>query len=642
MGILVNVDNGGTFTDVCVTDGERIVHAKTLTTPHDLTRCLVEGMRLASKRLYGEDDLPRLLSETDHLRYSTTSGTNAVVERKGTPVGLLVDSGAEADVYGVADLVEPSLWQAMVPHPPVGISVATDETIDPELFTAAVNTLLGTNAARIVIALRSATAERAVKNLLLQRYPRHLLGAVPFMLSHELVHDDSDARRVLTAVLNSYLHPGMEHFLYGAEKSCKADGLARPLLIFRNDGDSARVAKTTALKTWGSGPRGGLEGGVAYASQYGANVLVGMDIGGTTTDVSLVVDKAFSVSAHGRIDSAVTSFPIPELTSVGLGGSSIVSVSDGEISIGPRSAGAAPGPACFGRGGSDATVTDALLVAGVLDPESYLGGDLKLDRGRAEHALETHVGERLSISTDAAALAVLNVFKERAGDAVRTMLASADRDPTEATLLAFGGAGPLLASGIASAAKIPRVIVPHLSAVFSAFGIGFSGVAHEYSVPMPTSDKRVHDARAELLTRAQRDMFGEGISASECIFETRNRFISGGALRDDTWPNGSPPHQTGGAPAQLVVRASHWLPTFRLEADDTPPAEAPSPDGTRRVLLTEGDPRPIPVFRPENLSPGHTSAGPALIAGDYLTCLIETGWRFRMSSNSDLILEVNT
>ncbi len=396
MGILVNIDNGGTFTDVCVTDGDRVVHAKTPTTPHDLSRCFVDGLRAVSERLYGEDDLARLLGETDHLRYSTTSGTNAVVERKGTPVALLVDAGAEQDVYGISGSVDAELWQAMVPDPPVGIDAGTDGAVDSDAFTAAINALLTTNADRIVIALRSSAAERAIKNLLLERYPRHLLGAIPFTLSHDLVHDPDDARRTLTAVLNSYLHPGMEHFLYGAENASKSNGLVRPLLIFRNDGDSARVAKTTAVKTWGSGPRGGLEGMLAYASLYDADVLVGMDVGGTTTDVSILVDKQLQVRAHGHIDSATISLPIPDLHSVGLAGSSVVAVIDGEIRIGPRSVGAAPGPACFARGGSDATVTDALLLAGVLDADRYLGGDLKLDlagpSGRSRPTSGSHWG----------------------------------------------------------------------------------------------------------------------------------------------------------------------------------------------------------------------------------------------------------
>jgi N-methylhydantoinase A/oxoprolinase/acetone carboxylase beta subunit len=635
MGILVNVDNGGTFTDVCVTDGAQLVHAKTATTPHDLTQCFVEGLRAVSDRLYGEQDLGRLLRETEYLRYSTTSGTNAVVERKGTPIALLVDRGAEDSVYGIAELVDEQLWRALVPHEPVGIETGAGGSLDVAAFTVAINALLATNAARIVIALRSAEAERAVKNLLLERYPRHLLGAIPFSLSHELVHDPDDARRALTAVLNSYLHPGMEHFLYGAEKACKSNGLARPLLIYRNDGDSARIAKTTAVKTWGSGPRGGLEGCVAYASLYGARVLVGMDVGGTTTDVSVVVDETLTVRAHGRVDSARTSLPIPDLSSIGLGGSSVVEVVDGAIRIGPRSVGAAPGPACFGRGGTEATVTDALLLVGALDPDNYLGGDLTLDTDRAERALLAHIGEPLSLSAPDAALAVLREFEEQAGASVGKMIADAGREPGEATMLAFGGAGPVLASGVARAAGIARVIVPHLSAVFSAFGIGFSGLAHEYTVPMPDGDDEADAARENLLSRARRDMFGEGVAVDECSFESHSRSVVDGVIRDEVWTGGPASRQAD----QLVVRASHPLPTFELVADEGTPVRPATAAGSRTVRLADGAQTEVPVYHPEELTPGQGAEGPALVAGDYLTCLIEPAWRFRVSSNSDLILE---
>lgn len=637
MGILVNLDNGGTFTDVCVTDGDRLAHAKTPTTPHDLTKCFVDGLRAASDRFYGEEDLPRLLRETDYLRYSTTSGTNAVVERKGSPVALLVEAGAEGDVYGLTASVDAGLWQALVPHPAVGIAVGEDGSIDERAFTAAVNALLETNAARIVVALRSVAAEKTVKSLLLERYPRHLLGAIPFTLSQELVEDADDARRTLTTVLNSYLHPGMEHFLYGAEKASKTNGLSSPLLIFRNDGDSARVAKTTAIRTWGSGPRGGLEGSIAYAELYGADVLVGMDVGGTTTDVSVVLDKNVSVRARGLVNDAETSLPIPDLSSVGLGGSSVVVVAGDQITIGPRSVGAAPGPACFGRGGTDATVTDALLVVGAFDPDSYLGGDLKLDIERAERALITHVGEPLGLSTQEAALAVLRVFEELAGAAVRERIVAAGRAPEEATMLAFGGAGPVLACGAARAAGINRVIVPHLSAVFSAFGIGFSGLAHEYSVPMPDSADGVAAVRDELLLRARRDMAGEGVEPEDCTFGSASRFVNDGVLDDRAWANGTPAAGDGGAD-QLVVRAWHPLPTLTLAADDDGALRPATADGTRRINFA-GEAQDVPVYDPDHLAAGQTAVGPALIAGDYLTCLVEPSWRVRVTNNLDLILE---
>ncbi|MDA8102662.1 MAG: hydantoinase/oxoprolinase family protein [Nitrospiraceae bacterium] len=639
MGILVNVDNGGTFTDVCASDGARIVHAKTPTTPHDLTQCFLEGLRKASERLYGEEDLSRLLRDTDHLRYSTTSGTNAVVERKGAPVALLVESGEEDALYGLGATSASDLWRAMVPARPVGIRLGKDGSFGAEDFTVAINSLIATNASRIVIVLRSLEVERAVKAELLARYPRHLLGAIPFTLSHELAGDDDHARRAVTAVINSYLHPGMEHFLYGAEKGCKTYGLTSPLLIFRNDGDSARVAKTTAVKTWGSGPRGGLEGAVAYAGLYEVPVLVGMDVGGTTTDISVVENGSISVLAHGKVDSASISFPIPEIRSIGLGGSSVVEVSEGRIRIGPRSVGAVPGPACFGRGGTAATLTDALLLAGILDPDRYLGGELRLDAARAAAALSTHVGQVLSLSTEAAALAVLRAFEEEAGRALRAILEGLGRDPREAAVLAFGGAGPVVATGIAAAAGIGRVIVPQLSSVFSAFGIGFSGLAHEYSVPMPADALRARAARDEMLARARQDMFGEGVPADGCSYETMSRLVENGVVRDISWANGSAPPGAEGA-ARLVVRGSHPLATFELARDENRSNGAIRADGSRRVLLGAGDPADVPLHRQESIVAGASGSGPAVVAGDYLTCLIEQGWKFRVSSNGDLIMEV--
>lgn len=180
MGLLINLDNGGTFTDVCVRDGGRVHHAKSPTTPHDLTQCFVDSLRKASARLYDGEDLGRLLRETDYLRYSTTAGTNAVVERKGVPVALIVEAGAEADAYGArSGSGDGGLWKALLVGEPIGLKVGADGSVEVTELTARVNEALATGAQRLVIALRSEAAEQAVKGLLLDKYPRHLLGAVP-------------------------------------------------------------------------------------------------------------------------------------------------------------------------------------------------------------------------------------------------------------------------------------------------------------------------------------------------------------------------------------------------------------------------------------------------------------------------------
>ncbi|MBU0600899.1 MAG: hydantoinase/oxoprolinase family protein [Gammaproteobacteria bacterium] len=637
MGLLINIDNGGTFTDVCVRDGGRVHHAKSPTTPHDLTQCFVDGLRKASHRLYGSEDLGRLLRETDYLRYSTTAGTNAVVERKGVPVALIVEAGAEADAYGARGAsVDSGLWQALVTGEPIGLKVGADGTVDADELTGRVNQALTTGAQRLVIALRTAQAETAVKDLLLEKYPRHLLGAVPFLLSHELIREKDAARRTLTALLNSYLHPGMEHFLYGADRVCKTHRLASPLLIFRNDGDSARVARTTAIKTWGSGPRGGLQGTLAYARHYASPAMVAMDIGGTTTDVAVAVDGCIRRNAVGEIEGARIAFPLPDMHSYGLGGSSVIAAVDGEIRVGPESVGAAPGPACFARGGTAATLTDALLLAGVIAADDYLGGELKLDPARAGAAVGRAVAEPLGLSLEAAVNRMIDAFATRAGSHLRQAIQRTGQSPARATLLAFGGGGPMIVTAIADAAGIRRIIVPHMSAVFSAFGIGFSHLAHEYHQPMPDADALV-EAKLAMLERARRDMSGERVDPNDCNYVFSALSCDDGRLEET--PLGGRTMLYPGSDTTLCLRAVFQLPTFSLIDDDGAVTGVPVPQGHAALARADGSGQRVPVHQAGALAPGHGAAGPALIQGEYLTCLVGAGWTFRVTPNKDILLE---
>lgn len=636
MGFLVNIDNGGTFTDVCISDGARLVHAKSITTPHDLTQCFIEAMKRGSRELFGEEDLARLIRETDCLRYSTTSGTNAIVEHKGTPVALLVEAGQQDNLYGAA-VGDTELWQAMVPQRPAALAVTKSGGIDADELTKVINQLLSVGTQRLVVCLGSALAEQNVKAALLDRYPRHLLGAIPFLLSTELVNDVDLARRVATAVINSYLHPGMEHFLYSAENVCKSQHLKRPLLIFRNDGDSARVAKTTAIKTWGSGPRGGLEGAVAYARLYGLETVVAMDIGGTTTDVSIVKNNTVALLPYGAVETLATSFALPKLQSFGLGGSSIVTAVGGKIQIGPESVGAVPGPACFGRGGTSATLTDALVLTGVLDPDRYLGGELKLDRERAAHALQAEVGVPLGLSAESAALAVIAAFQAAVGTQLKRILAAAGVAPKDASLLAFGGGGPIIVSGIAGAIGIKRVIIPRLASVFSAFGIGFSHLAHEYQIPLVNGAAAVDQIKAELSARARRDMAGEGVEPGDCTYEYSVWSAGVDAVIEE--PLGASSVIDKRLDPRLTLKAVYQLPVSHLVTDTAKAAAAPAARGTMDILLEGQARKSIAVYDDHDLTPGHTLTGPCLVKGDYLTCLVDPAWRLTVTSNQDLILE---
>ncbi|MCC2658269.1 MAG: hydantoinase [Panacagrimonas sp.] len=290
MSMLISIDNGGTLTDACVIYGAKVFRAKTLTTPHDLTQCFVQVLKEASKRVYGEERLAALLEEVDYIRYSTTQGTNAVVQRKGPRLGLILRKGQDPKALTRND-DERDLFAATVGDRIAYVDPgASDEELETRL-TAVINELMSAGANRVVVSLGGANLaadEMKVKHVALLRYPRHLLGAVPILYSHQLSDDRDDARRTWSSLLNAFLHPAMERFLYNAENVLRDARARNPMLIFCNDGTSSRVAKTVALKTWGSGPRGGMEGAKALAQHYGKNTLLTMDIGGTTTDIGVV------------------------------------------------------------------------------------------------------------------------------------------------------------------------------------------------------------------------------------------------------------------------------------------------------------------------------------------------------------------
>lgn len=642
MGLLLNIDNGGSFTDALVTDGERVAHIKSPTTPHDLSQCFVDSLERLSRELYGQEDLARLLGETDYLRYSTTSGTNAVVERKGSPVGVMVAEGQESTLYGGSgSMAQTHLWQAMVPVAPVALRFAGEELDESELMNG-FTTLIGSGVSRVVVALPTPEQEMMVKDAVLERYPRHLLGAIPVLFSHELVRDDNNARRLLSAVVNCYLHPGMEHFLYGAERISKQHHLASPMLVYRNDGDSARVAKTTAIKTYGSGPRGGMEGMVVYSGIYKATAMVGMDIGGTTTDLSMVIGGAPTELAHGLIgdEGIPSSFAMGDIVSIGYGGSSIFKVDNSEIVIGPESVGAAPGPACFGRGGTEATITDALLLAGVIDAENYLGGELKLDKSLAEDIIMQRVGEPLGLSLGRAVDEMISAYEGQIAGNIQDIAGARGLEVGSSDLLAFGGGGPMNACNIAEAAGFNRLIVPAYSSVFSTYGIGFSDLSHHYQMPASEALARGEAAVIEQMrARARRDMFGEGVGEGDWNETIEVSGTEAGRLSARAYSDGKLAQLAEGVEdAALQLRATHRLQHLSVVTADEPAPSAAVAIGEATITLN-GDPINVPVYSLKDAAVGAGGTGPALFRDDYLTCLISSGWSFHVSSNGDLIVE---
>lgn len=638
-GKLINIDNGGTLTDICVIDGARVYRTKTITTPHDLSQCLFEGLKKASRTIYGKEDLLALLLSTSYIRYSTTQGTNALVERKGPRLGLILGGGLDvSSLQGDPGVDE--LYAALVGRRARVLGAAlTGEALDAAAVQA-VNALASDGANRVVVAFGGGGREAAevqVKRKLLRTFPPHLLGALPILYSHELVDDADDARRTWTSVFNAFLHPAMERFLYNAEHKLRDYRTRNPLLIFRNDGYSARVAKTVAVKTYSSGPRGGMEGSRALATHYGFKRLLSMDIGGTTTDIGCVEDLLVRAKRRGTIEGVVTSLPLCDVVSAGVGGSSIIKVADGKIRVGPESVGSTPGPACFGLGGREATMTDAFLLAGLLDPASYFGGELKIDVERARAAVTDKIAAPLGLALDQAVAAMEQAWVGKVVDSLRHY---ADITP-DTVLAAFGGAGPFAVCRVADVAGVANVVIPGLAAVFSAYGIGFSDIGHEFAAALGSNDARgLAECREVLLERARRGMFAEGADLADCRIEATLNVA--GPDGDKSLPLSPTDSQL---PAKLAANASVSLSLTVIKpvahASITGRfGQAAKPAVTRatRNVLLDGQRLDLPLYRVEEQPAGAAGNGPAVLEEAFFTCRIDAGWRFEINDAGDILL----
>ena len=637
MAKLINIDNGGTLTDICVIDGERVYRTKTITTPYDLSKCFIDGLKKVSKSIYGEEDLLGLLTSTDHIRYSTTQGTNALVERKGPRLGLLV-GGSQSATSLQSSPPEKEMFAAIVGERVTTLDLTLDDVALEVAAVRAVNTLASAGANRIVIAFggndRNA-AERRLKKLLLRKFPPHLLGALPMLYSHEVVEDDNDKRRSWTTIFNAFLHPAMERFLYNAEHLLRENKSQNPLLIFRNDGQSARVARTTAGKTYSSGPRGGAEGAKALASHYGFKQLLSMDVGGTTTDIGLVENGTVRVHQRGKIEGVDVSFPLCDVVSVGVGGSSIIKLDGKTIKVGPESVGGAPGPACFGLGGKDATITDVFLLQGLLDPASYFGGELKIDVERARSAIAEQIGKTLGLSEDAAADVMEAAWVSKIADNLKKVT----KITPDTTLAAFGGAGPFVVCKVAEAAGISRVIIPSLAAVFSAFGIGFSDIGHEYDAALKSKDDAgLKSTQDDLLQRASRGMFAEGFDLKDCKIEKTLRISNGDEESVHALANGKLPIAIpASARASVSINVVKEIPHPQLLGKFGGKTAAATSKGTRNIVVN-GKRQDVPLYRAEEQSAGASAAGPAVLEEAFFTCRIESGWRFEFNASGDILL----
>lgn len=638
METTIDIDTGGTFTDGTIRRGDEVHTLKTVTTPHDLTVCFSEIVTQAASLF--DASVREFLVGVDCVRYSTTIGTNAVIERDGATVGVLAPTESLEAMSDSGSLIADILTQ--------GTSRELAASADSRQVAHRYNELAEKLCENIAVGMKSLEVERSVRSVLSEEQPRHFLGSIPLHLSHELTSDPDDERRLATTLVDAYLHPALGDFLYKAEDFLREHGYDNPLLVFCNDGTSTRVAKTTAIRTYNSGPSAGVQGAAEIARLYELDDAVALDIGGTSADVSMITDGTIDRDEFGTVDDVELSFPMWNLFPVGGGGGTIASVTDGDLELGPESAGSNPGPACYGLGGQEPTVTDADVVSGILAPGFFASDEIALDADRARRVIEERLADPLGIGVEAAAHQVRHQLETQVGTFVKQQLDSSGVPVDTRTLIVYGGAGPAHACGVARAAGIERIIVPSNPSVFSAHSVGFSNIVHDYHYRIADSDdlEGVSDAIDRFRERARRDMEGEGFEPDETEFT----WSIDGIRDNDAQPLAEPDADEAEAiladtmpdydQVVLTLTAEATLPTHSFvqrqaaEGDHEPVSESEIAWTTTDGMATES----TPVYDYREIDGQVSATGPAVVRDTSTTYAIPPDWAYEINEYGHMIM----
>ncbi|MGC2412941.1 MAG: hydantoinase/oxoprolinase family protein [Stellaceae bacterium] len=667
----IGIDVGGTFTDlVAIDEAGATVLSKVPSTPGDPSLGVLEGLEDLARRLGLER--AALLAQTDRIVHGTTVATNALLERKGARTGLLTTAG-HRDVIEMREGLKDERYNLRMPPPEqlvprhlrLGVTerMRADGRIDTPLDPASLDDTIAV--------LREERVEAvAVCYLHAWRDPRHeqatrealnrALPGVYVSLSCEVLPQIKEFERVSTTIINAYVGPALSRYLIRLEARLEDAGYRGPTLIIQSHGGVAPIAEAGRLAAGGvlSGPAGGVAGSVHAARLLGEQNLIPFDMGGTSTDISLVIDGVAALVMNRRVGDHQIALNSLDIASIGAGGGSIARVDAGGIlHVGPESAGAVPGPACYGQGGSEATVTDANLVLGYLDPGNFLGGDRKLDPVPAERAVD-RIAAALGIGRLAAARGIHRIVNTNMAEGVRLVSVRRGVDPRRFALFAFGGAAGLHATDIARQLGLARVIVPRIAAVLSAWGMLATDLRFEIG-RTHIGDARALDGAA--LKRLFAEMEGEGLARLRASFAGPGKIARAVDMRygeqvfeitvpldEVDWSVADPLPQivalfhrrhealyTYSMPEQesvLVnarVAVSGILEDLPREPDLAPAPPAP-PAGERRIFLDDWV--AAPVYRFDKLSPTQTIAGPAIIESATTTVLLRPGDRANVTA----------
>lgn len=550
----IDIDVGGTFTEAVVGRQGLIKWGKVQTTPHDLSVGVVRAILEVSKDLAISTE--QLLRDTDIIRYSTTFALNSLIQRKGVKMGLITTHGMEDILYigrsrqwgdglprhlqrktGSAQNPESLVSRDMV----VGVKERTDSlgnvifAVDRNEVVKAARKLLGAGARAIVVlflfSFLNPKNELAVRQIIEDEVPEVYLGSVPIFLSCEVQPKWLEYPRLMTSILNAYLHREMSEQLNNLANETRKIGYSKPLMLVHNSGGMAKLARSRVTDTYNAGPVAGMVGSLNLGKLYGIRNILTAEMGGTTFNIGIISETDLgSYETEPMIDRWAVNLTVIENRSIGAGGGSIAwfnKAIGNRLEVGPRSAGSNPGPICYDLGGREPTVTDADLVLGYLNESFFLGGRIKLNKQKASRIIKDKIAEPLGIAVEDAAWAIKSVVDEHMSSQIFTDVALKGCDPREFTMFTFGGAGPTHAVGINSQLSTRSIMAFPFGAVFDAIGSSFLDIKHIYektvgiTVSQATKIERdvipewaglFNRAIEEMKEKATRDVKSEGLT----------------------------------------------------------------------------------------------------------------------------------
>ena len=668
----IGIDVGGTFTDiVAVSDTGTVTFSKAASTPNDPSI----GVMNAVERLADELGInsETLLSKTESIVHGTTVATNALLERKGAKTGLLTTLG-HRDVLEMREGLKDDRYNMRLPAPaplvPRFLRLGVRERIKPDgsihtkldntSLDEAINKLREEKVTSVAVcylhAYKEPKHEQETKKILEAKLP-----GVSVSISSEVFPEIKEYERVSTTIVNAYVRPIVENYLNRLEERLKNAGYKGSVLIILSHGGVAPIEEAIRLSaaTVLSGPAGGVAGSKYGASLIGAGDLVPFDMGGTSTDISMIVNGEPALSSTRGIAGQRIALQSLDIVSIASGGGSIARVDAGGIlRVGPESAGALPGPACYGKGGTEVAVTDASVVLGFLDPGNFLGGRETLDVSAAEDAV-SRLANQLSVEPAEAAEGVHKVINTQMAEGIRLVSVRRGVDPRKFALLSFGGAAGIHITEIARQLEVQRVIVPRTAAVLSAWGMLATDLRYEVSRThigdtgsLKAGDVREVFSEMELEGRGRlKDAFDGDVSISrsadmrygEQIYEVDVSLDDVDFSDDDLLKSISDRfhkrHEelfTYSLPDQDAVLVNGRLAAIGALPDlpQEPKTEARVASGhhtTRKIFLAGWV--DAPVFNLEELVPSQEIEGPAIIESSTTTVVLRSDDKAEVTDN---------